>query len=243
MRDGQNKKKLDELLALCHKNLKSVDESLIKRAFDFSLTAHKKDLRASGEPFFNHPFEVAVIVAKEIPLDDVSVAAALLHDVAEDTDYEIKDIKQEFGAIIADIVDGATKITDIFQSHEITKAESWRKMLLSMVNDIRVMLIKFADRLHNMRTLEYLPQDKRGRIAKETLDIYAPFAHRFGLAKIKWEFEDLAFKYLFPTEYEEISRALKDKRRDRENYIKKFIEPVQAKLKSEGFVFEIEGRP
>jgi guanosine-3',5'-bis(diphosphate) 3'-pyrophosphohydrolase len=243
MRDGQNKKKLDELLALCHKNLKSVDESLIKRAFDFSLTAHKKDLRASGEPFFNHPFEVAVIVAKEIPLDDVSVAAALLHDVAEDTDYEIKDIKQEFGATIADIVDGATKITDIFQSHEVTKAENWRKMLLSMVNDIRVMLIKFADRLHNMRTLEYLPQEKRGRIAKDTLDIYAPFAHRFGLAKIKWELEDLAFKYLFPTEYEEISRALKAKRRERENYIKKFIEPIQAELKSEGFVFDIEGRP
>jgi RelA/SpoT family (p)ppGpp synthetase len=243
MRDGQNKKKLEELLALCHKNLKTVDENLLKRAFDFSLSAHKQDLRASGEPFFNHPFEVAIIVAKEIPLDDISVAAALLHDVVEDTDYEIKDIKQEFGATIADIVDGATKITDLFQSHEVTKAESWRKMLLSMVNDIRVMLIKFADRLHNMRTLEYLPQEKRGRIAQETLDIYAPFAHRFGLAKIRWEFEDLAFKYLFSNEYEEISRALKAKRRERENYIKKFIEPIKSKLKSEGFIFDIEGRP
>lgn len=243
MRDGQNKKKLEELLAVCQKNLKTVDENLLKRAFDFSLSAHKQDLRASGEPFFNHPYEVAIIVAKEIPLDDISVAAALLHDVVEDTDYEIKDIKQEFGATIADIVDGATKITDLFQSHEVTKAESWRKMLLSMVNDIRVMLIKFADRLHNMRTLEYLPQEKRGRIAQETLDIYAPFAHRFGLAKIRWEFEDLAFKYLFSSEYEEISRALKAKRRERENYIKKFIEPIKSKLKSEGFVFDIEGRP
>ncbi len=243
MRDGQNKKKLEELLAVCHKNLKTVDENLLKRAFDFSLSAHKQDLRASGEPFFNHPYEVAIIVAKEIPLDDISVAAALLHDVVEDTDYEIKDIKQEFGATIADIVDGATKITDLFQSHEVTKAESWRKMLLSMVNDIRVMLIKFADRLHNMRTLEYLPQEKRGRIAQETIDIYAPFAHRFGLAKIKWEFEDLAFKYLFSNDYEDISRALKAKRREREHYIKKFIEPIKSKLKSEGFVFEIEGRP
>jgi RelA/SpoT family (p)ppGpp synthetase len=243
MRDGQNKKKLEELLAVCHKNLKTVDENLLRHAFDFSLSAHKQDLRASGEPFFNHPYEVAIIVAKEIPLDDISVAAALLHDVVEDTDYEIKDIKQEFGATIADIVDGATKITDIFQSHEVTKAESWRKMLLSMVNDIRVMLIKFADRLHNMRTLEYLPKEKRGRIAQETLDIYAPFAHRFGLAKIKWELEDLAFKYLFSSEYEEISRALKAKRRERENYIKRFIEPIKSKLKSEGFVFEVEGRP
>ncbi len=243
MRNGIYKKKLDDLLAVCHKNLRTVNDELIRHAFDFSLTAHKQDLRASGEPYFNHPYEVALIVAKEIPLDDISVAAALLHDVAEDTDYEVKDIRQEFGNVIADIVDGATKITDIFQSHEVTKAESFRKMLLSMVNDIRVMLIKFADRLHNMRTLEYLPSEKRGRIAKETLDIYAPFANRFGLAKIKWELEDLAFKYLNSKEYEEITRLLKAKRRERELFIKKFITPIDKKLKEEGFVFEIEGRP
>ncbi|MDP2207744.1 MAG: bifunctional (p)ppGpp synthetase/guanosine-3',5'-bis(diphosphate) 3'-pyrophosphohydrolase [Bacteroidota bacterium] len=243
MRDGIYKKKLDDLLAVCHKNLRTVNDELIRHAFDFSLTAHKQDLRASGEPYFNHPYEVALIVAKEIPLDDISVAAALLHDVAEDTDYEVKDIRQEFGNVIADIVDGATKITDIFQSHEVTKAESFRKMLLSMVNDIRVMLIKFADRLHNMRTLEFLPSEKRGRIAKETLDIYAPFANRFGLAKIKWELEDLAFKYLNSKEYENITRSLKAKRRERELFIKKFISPIDKKLKEEGFVFEIEGRP
>jgi RelA/SpoT family (p)ppGpp synthetase len=200
-------------------------------------------MRAAGDPFFNHPFEVAMIVAKEIPLDDVSVAAALLHDVAEDTEFTIKDIRHEFGDAIADIVDGATKISDIFLSHEVTETENYRKMLLSMVNDIRVMLLKFADRLHNMRTLEYLPKEKQIRLAKETLDIYAPFAHRFGLAKIKWELEDLSFKYLYPSEYEELASTLKAKRKERENYIKKFIAPVEKRLKEEGMKFEIGGRP
>lgn len=243
MRDGLYKKKLEDLLSYCRKNLLTVDENLIRRAFDFSLNAHKNDLRASGEPYFNHPYEVSLIVAREIPLDDISVASALLHDVAEDTDYEIEDIRKEFGGIIADIVDGATKITDVFQSREITKAESFRKMLLSMVKDVRIMLIKFADRLHNMRTLEFLPPEKRGAIAQETLDIYAPFAHRFGLAKIKWELEDLAFKHLHPVEYEEISKALKATRKARENYIKRFIGPLEKSLKKDGFKFEITGRP
>ena len=189
--NGQYQKKLDDLLVACRKNLRSLDEDLISRAFAMSLEAHKHDLRASGEPYFLHPYEVALVVAKEIALDDVSVASALLHDVVEDTRFELKDIRAEFGDAIADIVDGATKITDIFESHEVTQAESYRKLLLSMVNDIRVMLIKFADRLHNMRTLEYLPPDKQQRMARETLEIYAPFAHRFGLAKIKWELEDL----------------------------------------------------
>ncbi len=243
MRTTFYKKKLDDLILACKRNLRRVDEDLIRRAFEFSLSAHKQDLRASGEPFFNHPYEVSLIVVKEIPLDDISVAAALLHDVAEDTDYEIKDIRQEFGSTIADIVDGATKITDIFKSHEITQAESFRKMLLSMVDDIRVILIKFADRLHNMRTLEFLPLEKRGRIAQDTLEIYAPFAHRFGLAKVKWEFEDLAFKNMNPVEYETISRNLKAKRREREHYINRFIKPIEHRLKEEGFEFEIYGRP
>jgi len=243
MRNGIYKKKLDDLLAICRKNLKTVNEDLIRRAFEFSLEAHRHDIRASGDPFFNHPYEVALIVAKEIPLDDVSVVSALLHDVVEDTDYEIKDIREEFGDTIAGIVDGATKITDIFRSHEITQAESYRKMLLSMVNDIRVMLLKFADRLHNMRTLEYLPPEKKIRLSRETLDIYAPFAHRFGLAKIKWELEDLAFKYLEPAAYEDLARTLKSRRRERESYIKKFIIPIEKKLKNDRTAFEIEGRP
>lgn len=243
MRDGIYKKKLEDLLAVCRKNLRTVNEDLIRRAFEFSLEAHKNDMRASGDPFFNHPYEVAMVVAREVPLDDVSVAAALMHDVAEDTEYEIKDIRLEFGDTIADIVDGATKISDIFRSHEVTQAESYRKLLLSMVNDIRVMLLKFADRLHNMRTLEYLPKERQLRLARETLDIYAPFAHRFGLAKIKWELEDLAFKYLHPKEYDDLASKLKARRRERESYIKKFIVPIEQQLKAEKLAFEVEGRP
>jgi len=243
MRNGIYKKKLDDLLAVCRKNLRTVNEDLIRKAFEFSVEAHRNDIRASGDPFFNHPYEVAMVVAKEIPLDDVSVASALLHDVVEDTDFTIKDIRQEFGDTIANIVDGATKISDIFKSHEVTQAESYRKLLLSMVNDIRVMLLKFADRLHNMRTLEYLPKERQLRVARETLEIYAPFAHRFGLAKIKWELEDLAFKYLHPREYEEIAHKLKSRRKERETYIRKFIQPIEKRLKDEGMTFELEGRP
>ena len=243
MVDGQYKKKLDDLLAVCRKNLRSVNEDLITRAFNMSLEAHKHDLRASGEPFFQHPYEVAMIVAKEIPLDDVSVASALLHDVVEDTKFELKDIRAEFGDLVADIVDGATKITDIFESHEVTQAESYRKLLLSMVNDIRVMLVKFADRLHNMRTVDFLPPEKQQRLAKETLDIYAPFAHRFGLARMRWELEDLACRVLNRKEYDEVARQIKSKRRDREHYINKFVAPIKKRLEQEGFGVEIEGRP
>jgi guanosine-3',5'-bis(diphosphate) 3'-pyrophosphohydrolase len=243
MSSPKYKKKLDDLLLICQKNLHKVDEGLIRRAFEFGDNAHRHDIRASGEPFFDHPYEVAKIVAKEIPLDDISVASALLHDVAEDTEYQIDDIRAEFGDTIADIVDGATKISDIFKSHDVTQAESYRKMLLSMVNDIRVMLVKFADRLHNMRTLEYLPPEKQERLARETLDIYAPFAHRFGLANIKWELEDLSFKYLNREAYEAIARELKSRRREREHYIKRFAQPVEQRLKEAGFKFEISGRP
>jgi guanosine-3',5'-bis(diphosphate) 3'-pyrophosphohydrolase len=238
MTNQKYKKKLDDLLLICQKNLPQVDESLIRRAFEFGFNAHRHDIRASGEPFFDHPYEVARIVAKEIPLDDVSVASALMHDVAEDTEYTIKDIREEFGDAIADIVDGATKISDIFKSHDVTQAESYRKMLLSMMNDI-----KLADRLHNMRTLEYLPPDKQKRMARETLDIYAPFAHRFGLANIKWELEDLAFKYLHREDYDTIARELKSRRREREHYIRKFSQPIEKRLREGGFKFEISGRP
>ena len=241
--DGRLQKKLEELLVACRSNLRSVDEDLIRKAFEFSLDAHKHDMRASGEPYFQHPYEVAKIVANEIPLDDISVASALLHDVAEDTEYEVKDVRAEFGGTVGDIVDGVTKITDIFRSHEVTQAENYRKLLLSMVNDIRVMLVKFADRLHNMRTLEYLPTEKQKRLAKETLEIYAPFAHRFGLAKIKWELEDLAFKFLYSGEYERIARSIRAKRREREHFIKKFVAPIEKRLKEESFKFEISGRP
>ncbi|MBM4168197.1 MAG: bifunctional (p)ppGpp synthetase/guanosine-3',5'-bis(diphosphate) 3'-pyrophosphohydrolase [Ignavibacteria bacterium] len=236
-------KKLKYLLDTCHRALPSVNDDLLRRAFAVSYEAHKQDLRASGEPYFLHPYEVALIIAREITLDDISVASALLHDVVEDTRFDLKAIREEFGDTVADIVDGATKISDIFRSHEITQAENYRKMLLSMVNDIRVILIKFADRLHNMRTLEFLPAEKQMRLAKETLDIYAPFAHRFGLAKIKWELEDLSFKYLHREDYDEIAGQLKARRREREHYIRKFVGPIERSLKANGIKYEIVGRP
>ncbi len=223
-------KMLDNLLKICKNNLPAVDEALVSKAFELSLEAHKNDLRASGEPYFTHPYEVAMIVAEEFPLDDVTIVSALLHDVVEDTEYTVDFMNREFGKEVSEIIDGVTKISGIFRGHEITKAENYRKLLLSMVKDVRVILVKFADRLHNMRTLEFVNPDKQRRIAQETLEIYAPFAHRFGLGKVKWELEDLAFKYLNREAYEELARKLKAKRKDRESYIKKFAEPIVSKL-------------
>ncbi|MBC8145921.1 MAG: bifunctional (p)ppGpp synthetase/guanosine-3',5'-bis(diphosphate) 3'-pyrophosphohydrolase, partial [bacterium] len=180
---------LETLLTACEQHLSRFDRSLITRAFHLCVDAHHRTIRASGEPYYTHPFAVGIILARELPLDDVSIAAALLHDVVEDTDYTIEDIRAEFGATVAEIVDGVTKISGVFNSHVITQAASYRKLLLSMVNDVRVILVKFADRLHNLRTLEFLPPHKQQRMARETLDIYAPFAHRFGLGNVKWEME------------------------------------------------------
>jgi RelA/SpoT family (p)ppGpp synthetase len=236
---------LKKLLEVCEKNLRSFNPDLITKAFWFSYNAHKDNYRASGEPYFNHPYEVAMIVASEIPLDDISVASALLHDIVEDTNFTLEDIQAEFGEKIARIVDGLTKITGIFESDNrgIIEAENYRKLLLALSTDVRVILVKFADRLHNMRTLEYLPEHKRKRIAQETLEIYAPLAHRFGLAQIKWELEDLAFKYLNPEAYEDIARRVAQTRKQREEYIKEFAKPIEKALAERGFKFEISGRP
>jgi RelA/SpoT family (p)ppGpp synthetase len=234
---------LKNLIDEAKKNLPKVDEDLITRAFNYSLEAHKNEIRASGEPYITHPYEVALIVAEEFPVDDITVASALLHDVAEDTDFKIDTIKKEFGSEIAEIVDGVTKISDIFRGHEITKAENYHKFLLSIIKDIRVILVKFADRLHNMNTLQYVNPDKQRRIALETLEIYAPLAHRFGLGKIKWELEDLAFKFLNREAYEDLARKLQSKRKDRENYIKKFSAPIIEKLKEYNLKYELSGRP
>jgi RelA/SpoT family (p)ppGpp synthetase len=233
---------LERLLDACRKNLRNCNTDLITRAFHLCFDAHRRTIRASGEPYYTHPAEVALIVAGEIALDDVSVAAALLHDVVEDTDYTIDDIRAEFGPTIAEIVDGVTKITGVFNSHEVTQAASYRKLLLSMVNDVRVMLVKFADRLHNMRTLEFLSPQKQQRMAKETLEIYAPFAHRFGLGNLKWELEDLSFKYLNPEAYNSVKQALKSKRKMREDYITRCIAPLKERLQTEELKFEINGR-
>ncbi|GAB4295288.1 MAG: bifunctional (p)ppGpp synthetase/guanosine-3',5'-bis(diphosphate) 3'-pyrophosphohydrolase [Ignavibacteriaceae bacterium] len=243
IRNPKYSKMLDDLLQICRENLPGVNEDLIRKSFEYSLEAHKHDMRASGEPYFTHPYEVAKVVAQEFPLDDITVASALLHDVVEDTDLELDFLSKEFGKEVAEIVNGVTKIGGIFRGHEITKAENYRKLLLSMVKDVRVILVKFADRLHNMRTLEFVSPDKQRRIAQETLEIYAPFANRFGLGKVKWELEDLSFKYLNKEAYEELVRKIKNKRKERESYIKKFTEPIIEKLKEYNLKFDVNGRP
>ena len=239
----KHQKMLDDLLDACRKHLPAVNEDLITKAFKFALEAHKNDLRASGEPYFSHPYDVSLIVAREFPLDDITVVSSLLHDVVEDTDFNLELLTREFGNEIAEIVDGVTKISGLFRGQEITQAENYRKMLLSMVRDVRVILVKFADRLHNMRTLEFVNPEKQRRIASETLDIYAPFANRFGLGRVKWELEDLSFKYLNKEAYEEIAKKIKSKRKEREAYIKKFTEPIIEKLKEYSLNFDISGRP
>ncbi|MFH1198329.1 MAG: bifunctional (p)ppGpp synthetase/guanosine-3',5'-bis(diphosphate) 3'-pyrophosphohydrolase [bacterium] len=240
---AKQQRMLEELLTVCRANLPKVNEEDIRKSFQLSYEAHKNHFRASGEPYFNHPYEAALIVANEIPLDYISVVAALLHDVVEDTDITLEFISKEFGKEVGDIVDGVTKIGGVFKEQDFTQAENYRKLLLSMVKDVRVILVKFADRLHNMRTLEFVNPDKQRRIAKETLEIYAPFTHRFGLGKVKWELEDLAFKYLNKEAYDEIARKLNEKRKERESYINQFIKPIIAKLKEHGLTFEIGGRP
>lgn len=233
---------LQYLLEECRSNLRQMNDAFIEKAFRFCVTAHSLDLRASGEPYYTHPAEVAAIVAREVRLDDVSVVAALLHDVVEDTEYTLKDIQEEFGEDVAQIVDGVTKISDVFKSHEVRQAASYRKLLLSMASDVRVILVKFADRLHNMRTLQFLSEQKQKRMAQETLDIYAPFAHRFGLGTIKWELEDLSFKYLNRDAYDQIKSALNTKRGEREDYINNFASPIEQRLQDYGLRCEISGR-
>ncbi|MBI9073062.1 MAG: bifunctional (p)ppGpp synthetase/guanosine-3',5'-bis(diphosphate) 3'-pyrophosphohydrolase [Melioribacteraceae bacterium] len=241
-----SKEKLDEMLQnlikVCETNLTNVDVDLLKKAFKLSIEAHKNDFRASGEPYFMHPYEVSLIVASEIALDDISVIAALLHDVVEDTEFKLEFIEKEFGAEVAEIVNGVTKIGGVFIGHEISQAENYRKLLLSMVKDVRVILVKFADRLHNMRTLEFVKPEKQRRIAQETLEIYAPFANRFGLGQVKWELEDLSFKYLNKEAYSEITREVNDKRFEREEYLKKFNTPIKEKLKEHGIEYQLGSR-
>ncbi len=219
------------------------DEDQVRRAFQFCVDAHKNDVRATGEPYYTHPLQVALIVIREIPLDDISVMAALLHDVVEDTSYSLKDIASEFGQEVAAIVDGATKIDDVFKSREITQAENYRKLLLSLVNDVRVILIKFADRLHNMRTIDALSRARQERLAHETMELYAPFAHRFGLGNIKWELEDLSFKVLNHEAYDDIKRQLNTTREERTRFIEAFARPIADRLTAQGLKFEISGRP
>lgn len=235
-------KMFDRLLAACRQNFPEMDDKLLAKAFQYSIEAHKNDRRASGDEYITHPFEVSLIVANELPLDETTVISALLHDTIEDTEINFEFLQKEFGKGVAEIVNGVTKISGIFKGHDLTRAENYRKMLLSMVKDVRVILVKFADRLHNMRTLEHLSPEKQRRIAQETLEIYAPFAHRFGLAQFKWELEDLAFKYLNRVAYDEISNKIQAKKNERDAFIKKFAEPISQRLNETKLKYEIGGR-
>jgi GTP pyrophosphokinase len=198
-----------------------LDAELLSRAYRFSEKAHAGQTRRNGDPYVTHCVEVAKILA-ELQLDTVTVASALVHDVIEDTEATREDVEREFGREVAQIVDGVTKIGHLpTGSREERQVENYRKLLLSIAKDARVILIKLADRLHNMRTLEHLPEEKRRRIALETRDLYAPLAHRFGLAAMKAELEDLAFRYLEPEEYRALARLVQQKRADREALIRK----------------------
>ena len=239
--------KIDESAAAFIKQVEEVNPKaqteLIERAYRFSWNAHKDQTRKSGEPFLAHPVSVALILAEQ-KLDSITIAAGLLHDVIEDTSITREALKQEFGEEILLLVDGVTKIQQFqMKSRQERQAESYRKMLLSMAEDIRVIIIKFADRLHNLRTLKYLDSDKIAAIAGETLDIYAPLAHRLGMAKIKWELEDLAFKYLYPQEYKEIVAKVVASRDEREKLVESFAQPLRKALVEENIEATVVGRP
>src|SRR5262245_22171788 len=218
------------------------DLDLLRKAYVFSAVEHKGQTRASGEPYLVHPLEVASILA-DMRMDPACVAVGLLHDVLEDTLTEPERIKEYFGPDVLHIVEGVTKISKIpFSTSEERQAETYRKMLLAMVDDIRVILVKLADRLHNMRTLQYLPEERRVRIARETMDIYAPLAGRLGMSRMKNELEDLAFQYLEPAAHKDLVARVEAKRRSATEFIEKMKATVMEKLKAAGIEAQIEGR-
>ncbi len=231
-----------DLLQGPYAELSKEDKKEIRRAFDLAVDAHKDQRRKSGEPYIYHPIAVAKIVADEIGLGATSIIAALLHDVVEDTDYTVEDIEQLFGETVARIVNGLTKIYNLKKDNASIQADNYRKMLLTLHDDVRVILIKIADRYHNMQTLDAMPLENQARIASETLYIYAPLAHRLGLYSIKTELEDLGLKYTEPEVYYDIAKQIKDTKEEREKYILEFTSIIQESLEKESFDFEIQGR-
>ena len=219
------------------------DKKMIRKAFNVAVEAHKDARRKSGEPYIYHPIAVARIVAEEIGLGATAIACALLHDVVEDTDITLKDIEGMFGKKVASIIDGLTKISGVFDASSSLQAENFRKMLLTLADDVRVILIKLADRLHNMRTLESMERTKQLKIASETLYLYAPLAHRLGLNNIKTELEDLGLKYTEPEIYNDLDKKLKDTQAERARYIHRFIIPLREALHEQKIKFRIFGRP
>ena len=207
-----------------------LDRELLLRAYRYSARAHTGQKRRSGEDYVVHCVQVARILA-DLQLDSTTIAAGLIHDVVEDTAITVPDVEREFGPEIAQIVDGLTKIGNLpFTSKEERQAETYRKLLLSVARDARVIIIKLADRLHNMRTLDFMPDDKKRLIAQETRDIYAPLAHRFGMAKVRWELEDLAFKFLESEDYRTLARQVSTRRGEREELIAQMAQPLKERF-------------
>ncbi len=236
-------KRYRALLKACKPNLQKGDKRLIRQAFDMSLESHQDMRRKSGEPYIYHPIAVAQIAAEEIGLGTTSIVCALLHDVVEDTDITLEDIELVFGKKVAKIIDGLTKISGVFDYNSSLQAENFRKMLLTLADDVRVILIKLADRLHNMRTMDHMPREKQLKIASETIYLYAPLAHRLGLYAMKSELEDLSMKYTEPSTYKYIAKNLNEKKAEREKFIKEFIDPIQKILNEQGLKAEVYGRP
>ncbi len=231
------------LIKACKRRLEKGDKEIIRKAFEVSVEAHKEMRRKSGEPYIYHPIAVAQICAEEIGLGTTAIVCALLHDTVEDTDITLDDIKGMFGEKVAQIIDGLTKISGVFDQTSSIQAENFRKMLLTLSEDVRVILIKLADRLHNMRTLDHMKRDKQMKIAGETLYLYAPLAHRLGLNAIKSELEDLGLKYTNEDWYKDIEQKLKESEPVRKKFIKNFIDPINEILTEQGFKFKIYGRP
>ena len=232
-----------KLLTASRRRLEKGDKELIRKAFELAVEAHKDMRRKTGEPYIYHPIAVAQICAEEIGLGTTSIICGLLHDTVEDTEITLADIEGMFGERVAKIIDGLTKISGVFDQTSSLQAENFRKMLLTLSDDIRVILIKLADRLHNMRTLDSMARDKQIKIASETLYLYAPLAHRLGLNAIKTELEDLGLKYTHSDAYNEIILKLEESEPERKKFIQKFIEPIKDILKEQNFKFKISGRP
>src|ERR1700752_5118115 len=234
--------KFRELMRRMRANRPNDDLELVRKAYEFSQKNHSGQQGASGEPYLVHPLEVALVLA-EMKMDSVAVAAGLLHDSVEDTSVTIVDIRKEFGEQVAHIVEGVTKISKIdFATREEQQAENLRKMMLAMVDDIRVVLIKLADRLHNMRTLEHLQPDRQHKIAEETLEIYAPIAHRLGMGKIRGELEDLGFRFLDPVGFEQVEKSVNARRKQGEAFLAKMQQTISDKLKEAGIQARVESR-
>ena len=233
---------IQDIIAKRKEHSRKVDNKLIMKAYEYAKNYHGDQCRRSGEPYIIHPLNVAYTLA-EIGLDEATICAALLHDVVEDTEVTNNDIQNEFGEEIAQMVAGVTKLSSVqFTSAEEQQVEDYRKMFLAMGKDIRVILIKLADRLHNMRTLKYLKRDRQIANAKETMELYAPLANRLGLYSLKWELEDLSFKYLYPEEYHDLVEGINKKRDERLKFIEKIMDDIRVELKKQRIDAEVTGR-